>query len=250
MTPEEKRKERTEIYKSTCKKAGLILEDDDPLIKYRCDFQESIEDNDEIKNLLNCFEFFSPESSPKIYERIAKQYQGVVYWYNLELSKDNIVKPEYRDLWGFHIMPYCITQNDVKIATKTDYFFNKKPRQIVDYDPNSGNFHKWPDPSNPQYQVVLIPKQKNGVAKARGPGFNKELNLIYGKFIETITVKRDWYYPPIESQKKKAENKDSIVSLINSLKNAFSAVFVKPYFDDKWDEYTSITKEQNKTKNS
>ena len=123
------------IWKDICKEKKLIPKKypGDPegpdkleeLIKYRDAFQENIKNNPKITALLKEFGF---KSNLIIYDPPGRsQYKGAVYWYNLEILNRENVKKEYSDIWGFHIMPYCITEEDVINAEeKTDNFNAKK----------------------------------------------------------------------------------------------------------------------------
>ena len=252
MKPEEAnknsdiRKERQDHYKNKCDEAEFNPSND--LIKYRCDFQENIEDNNEIKMLLKCFGF----SLYKIYDPPKNsQYRGIVYWYNLSFSEKNKAALKDENLWGFHIMPYCITKEDVenanpKIKPKTDDDkFRYQEQDYVDYDLDSGNFHKWPNPKKPQYQVVLIPKKND--RKAGGPGFGETGFALSGKqLVNVLTVKQNMYFPRIDSEKN--YKKESLLQELKvSLIEAFRTVFKKGDFIGKLTEYENWEKKQNQS---
>ena len=92
------------------------------------------------------------------------QYRGI-YWIRLSLS-DYIIKSlkdtQYAGATAIHIMPYCITAEDVKksVRKRANGFLEAKlpdntEPPFVDYDPDTGNFHKKISP--------LIKKYFNGL---------------------------------------------------------------------------------------
>ena len=107
------------------------------------------------------------EKEPKEITNKSFQYFGVIYWYRVTFNEAKILK-NGRQISGFHIKPYRITIEDIAKAAKkgSKGRFNeiiKDDPQFVDYDPQSGNFHKVPDGT---YQIVLVDKS----AGYEGPG--------------------------------------------------------------------------------
>lgn len=136
------------------------------------------------------------------------QYANCIFYYRIIFEKP--IKGKNGDIIGeISITPYRITKEDVvkaECGNDADIDFNarvekrgKKNKEYVDYDNNSGNFHKKPDDNGIfKYQVVLLAKNKEG--KYPGPGWgNPEL---YDKEDEVFKfpkgyVKTDYYFPNI-----------------------------------------------------
>ncbi len=219
-----------EEFEEFCKyKMPGIKNEINEYVAYRENFIRTVE-SEEIQSFLALFGFELPSYYKGILDPDS-QYRGVAYWYNYALNRKNQkMNPVYENLWGIHIMPYCITEEDVIKAQITGDNFNKQKPGGVDYDRVSGNFHKWPDLDNPQYQVVLIPKRENSYRKAGGPGFGISSFVKSGdQYVSVLTVNQNVYFPRINSDGKE--------ELIDSLKKAFSAIFENKYFKAKLEKY-------------
>ena len=70
------------------------------------------------------------------------QYSGVVFWYSIMFKDDIIVTRNSKRIVGINIMPYKITRDDIKKAKLKSKSFNKTQKNYVDFDSDSGNFHK------------------------------------------------------------------------------------------------------------
>ena len=157
-----------------------------------------------------------------------KQYLKVIYWYRVMFKKE--IDYNNKKIIGFHIMPYQITENDMKKAEMKyendgiNYKYDgsckepfnieiKNNKNYVDYDPDASNFHKNIDY---HFQIVLIDKSTIGHL---GPGINTS-NIVFNKdninsFINS--VKKDKvYFPNIN---EKFNNKDNDIEEIEKLIN-------------------------------
>ncbi len=105
----------------------------------------------------------------------SSQYCGIIYYYKVIFKNPVKIKnvkikngKDVKVIKGFHIMPYRINRNDMINAKpkgecgKFKEVIKTEPA-FVDYDSDSGNFHKVPDG---EFQVVLLDTN----AKPDGPG--------------------------------------------------------------------------------
>lgn len=165
------------------------------------------------------------------------QYQGIS-WIRLDLKKEvtKNLKDEYKGATAIHIMPYCITEEDV-IKAKKKYeaegvikaekkyknrvpFKEVKESGFVDYDPDTGNFHKKiKDSDEIRPQIVLV----NNAIGGYGPGWGTVREADSSKYEKVVVnvldeekfekdkenrlnaIKTHWYFPPIGEENEKYE---------------------------------------------
>ena len=70
------------------------------------------------------------------------QYKGVVFWYSIMFKEEIEIIHNNKKIVGINIMPYQITREDIQKAKLKSTDFNKTPKEYVDFDSISGNFHK------------------------------------------------------------------------------------------------------------
>ncbi|MBQ3123813.1 MAG: hypothetical protein IJC09_00115 [Clostridia bacterium] len=153
------------------------------------------------------------------------QYQGI-YWIRLDLTKEATenLKDEYKGATAVHIMPYCITTGDVIKAEKKYKnrvpFKEVKESGFVDYDPDTGNFHKKiKDSDEIRPQIVLV----NNAIGGYGPGWGTVREADSSKYEKVVVnvldeekfekdkenrlnaIKTHWYFPPIGEENEKYE---------------------------------------------
>ena len=142
------------------------------------------------------------EKNESGYAKSRSQYDGVVFWYRVMFNKSFEYKE--KNIIGFHIMPYQIKIDDIKRAVDSN---NKKPFNVeiikdinyVDYDSNSGNFHKNIDYN---FQIVLIDERTKGHYGAgyTNESLNKTIsNIDINKYINEL-IKDKVYYPNINQR--------------------------------------------------
>ena len=179
----------------------------------------------------------------------SSQYSQCVFWYKLAFCKEaiNNLQEDYKDVRGIHIMPYTITEEDIKKAVKKDLIkFCCAENDYIDFDGGSGNFHKFASPKTVRYQVVLIRKGNKDSAEnpqmAGGPGWGMERKE---EQVESYTiggskrfVKIGWYFPTIQAEESLLKNRSETSAeelLKNDLKNnldkAFKTIFNKAYYE-------------------
>ena len=139
------------------------------------------------------------------------QYKDVLYWYKYDIKEDlkTHLKEDYKTVKAIHIMPYCITKEDVEkkdlVLSNRNKPFRDQNSDYVDYDGKDAtkgfNFHKYTDIKKPRFQVVLV---NEGTSPA-GPGCREYVDPKC--FLETVEdrmkcIKTDWYFPKIEKEEK------------------------------------------------
>lgn len=122
------------------------------------------------------------------------QYQGAVFWYNFVLcqsARQRLIGSEYENVTIIHIMPYRIKKSDFENKSipnnKANIFKDKilEDPSFMDYDENTGNFHKLVSFEDMEYQIVL--------AEGGGPNWNDE-----GAPAGTLgAIKNSWYFPRV-----------------------------------------------------
>ena len=182
-------------------------------IEYKNRF-EDIVNKEDIQKLIE-------EKATKIPGNAQGQYAGVIYWDSYEFTKkvrENL-KPEFSNVTGFHIKPYCITTQDIKKAKpNNESKFKEQSLKYIDYDEKTGNFHKYTQAEKRGYQIVLVINN--------GPGFKKEYCLFDKKIKYSKSVKTDWYFPPIEPEMEKKLDDDTLKGdLLENLKKCFETIF-------------------------
>lgn len=136
------------------------------------------------------------EISVKSYPK--SMYAGVIYYYKVSFKEPVKIKngKDVKVIKGFHIMPYRINRNDMINAKpkgecgKFKEVIKTEPA-FVDYDSDSGNFHKVPDG---EFQVVLL----DTTAKPDGPG----------KINDDERTKNSYMYFPNPTAKKAYHGND------------------------------------------
>lgn len=134
------------------------------------------------------------------------QYTDAVFYFRFRFNEDQsnhiIKKSTYDDVLGFHIMPYCITSEDIKNAVKSDSnnpFNTITKENYVDLEDTAFNFHKHFNKTQMRFQVVFV----NNESGVYGPGkrepsdgtdFFDSDSLDY----KMSFVKTDWYFPAIQ----------------------------------------------------
>jgi len=157
----------------------------------------------------------------KIKHRLGRsRYNGYLAWYHIDLNENIVLKKEYEDACAIHIKPYCIKETDVEKALssqKCKFAMEiEKDLSFVDYDPQTGNYHKV---ANGEYQCVIIKKIKAGKRIRYGPGW---LNGT----IESFNNK--WYYPKLCDNK----NYDNVKALLDDV---FNSILQKEKLSEKID---------------
>lgn len=163
------------------------------------------------------------------------QYKEI-YWirlYLLDKVIESLKDTKYEGATAIHIMPYCITAEDVENAEeKGKSGFAERKAGHVDYDPDSGNFHKKIKYENYNIddvypQIVLVYKDGK---KPFGPGKKQTKIQSWNKMSmeeRLNAIKTHWYFPPIgeinendatiQSQK---DFEDMINALLNDVTTA------------------------------
>lgn len=153
------------------------------------------------------------------------QYKEI-YWIRLNLKESNKLKDDYKGATAIHIMPYCITAEDVKKAEEKyikggeKCFYCRGPL-FVDYDPDSGNFHKkikYEDYKVDDIYPQIVLVYKDG-KKPFGPGWRKKLIRPSGWFDfswfekenRLDAIKTHWYFPPIDEENKTMKYMEKII---------------------------------------
>lgn len=194
-----------------------------------------VSENNLFDNMTCCW--FTKAKDNKIQSRTPSksQYSNAVYWFGFHF-KDGIVskKEKYKSVIGIHIMPYCITEDDVKKAVKScpsSHRFNEQDNDFIDLDDSTFNIHKYPDPKKLRFQVVLVQKNGEGTNSKYGPGKNSKGNNI--DFFADDTsheqrldcVKKDWYFPAIDSKDDTYCSIDEPLKLLGLLKKDLMKAF-------------------------
>lgn len=137
------------------------------------------------------------------YATADSQYDGVVFWHRVIFKESK--EHGNRKIKGFHIMPYQIKVDDInkavdKNVTKPFNIEVIKDNNYVDYDYESGNFHKCVDYN---FQIVLIDDRTKG---HYGAGYTKEslgkktiTDMNAKKYVNEL-IKDKVYYPNINQR--------------------------------------------------
>jgi len=138
------------------------------------------------------------------------QYKGL-RWIKCYFKDDCKLKEPYKDVKGFHIMPYRIMPEHVKkaVPSVSQGEFKNQENSFTDYDITTGNIHICP---NSKRQLVLL--VNNGTEKRpkyNGPGWKVTPDGKLG----TSNIKTNFYFPPIGS-----DSSDDLFDLINSMLEA------------------------------
>lgn len=140
------------------------------------------------------------------------QYNNAVFFFRF-LFKEGITF-QNEDVIGLHIMPYCITQEDIEKANNSkDAKFNDQKPGYIDLDKTDVfNFHKRIDSNAMRFQVVLVKAfkkkvKRNGLEKIvvrYGPG--KHPTALGKRFFgakpedKLKCIKTDWYFPHVDAE--------------------------------------------------
>ncbi len=142
-----------------------------------------------------------------------EQY-GLFFWWRITLNNNVILRDEYKDYNGIHLMPYYVGE-ELFICAKSHEHMKSKAA-FPNYDAKSGNLHPvWNSKSftewleAPSIKQVILVNNKN---KHWGPLNNASSNIE--KFSD-IAVSPDCYYPsPTE---KVPHETESLGELLNGL---------------------------------
>ena len=212
-------------------------------------------DKERFKSVIN---LIKEDSILKNYSRYSKndfdegrcQYSGRIYWVGFKFTIDQKKRltKDYKDAYGFFIMPYCITEEIITSESlekskkeekhiHTGKGFNEIDRceNPIDWDGsaiNAGfNFHRDSPVEETRYQILIVKEGTSPMgpgAKCPLGGFdfintpNKKERLIY--------VKTDWYFPNIMSEKKielRCDENDLKDLLVKDLTNMEDTIFKK-----------------------
>ena len=145
------------------------------------------------------------------------QYYHCIFGYDIVFEEEYGLPKveEYNDtIIQIYIAPYRITKKDVEDAVESnceEHPFNEesiKNPEFIDYDKDSGNFHKkTDDDGNFEYQIVLITEVKTPKGKRKGPGFKPEFNNEEFQKNQSFEYRKDfiktkYYFPRIDDEKK------------------------------------------------
>lgn len=147
------------------------------------------------------------------------QYVGLK-WIKCIFKDDVKMKSEYKDVEGFHLMPYRIRKADFENAVISGSVgkFIEQETDFSDFDINTGNIHICP---NGAWQIVLIVNTgTESKPKLSGPGWRKII-CNSDSFKVEYEVKTNYYFPRIDSNDEDIEvnneKYDDLLKLINDV---------------------------------